>query len=463
MPELLHHGGADGVTGSCHQLYTGPDNQNVMIDCGLFQGRDEQRINPDKQPLLQALKFPPASLVGLQALVITHVHIDHIGRLPWLMAAGYRGPIFCSQPSAALLPAVMEDALAQGFTRKPRLIDSVIQQLHQQLCPLAYHTATTLWPGLQLTLLPAGHILGSAQVLLQQNNGPATLFSGDLGAPHSPLLCPPVPPPHCDHLILESTYGNRFHQRRRQRRNLLKQALQRALIDGGSVLIPAFSLGRTQELLYELEDIITSQRRTGGDLSRLEVILDSPLAERFTQLYRTMKPFWNAEAQQRLKRGRKPLCFDNLTTISDHHSHRQTVRYLADNHRPAVVIAASGMCSGGRIINYLKAMLGNPRHNVLFVGYQALGTPGRIIQQHGPHQGWVELDGQRITIRAGIETLSGYSAHADQKDLLRYIRQMEQPPQQITLVHGELKARQALQQQINQRWPAIKVVLAQRG
>lgn len=455
-PHLIHHGGADGVTGSCHQFFSDRDH-SLMIDCGLFQGNDARQLLDKHGTLLRALRFETETLHSLKAVVLTHVHIDHVGRLPWLLAAGYSGPVYCSEPSALLLPAVMEDALAQGFTRKKRLIRKVLQQLQQQLRPLAYGQPATLWPGLEVTLQPAGHILGSAYVSLDAHDGQRTLFSGDLGAPWSPLLATPQSPDYCHHLILESTYGDRKHPRRKQRRKALEAALRRALEDGGTVLIPAFSLGRTQELLYELEDIITTQKATGGDLASLEVILDSPLAERFTGLYREMRPFWDAEAHAKLKQGRKPLAFENLLCISDHHSHQQTVQYLAANHRPAVVLAASGMCAGGRIVNYLKVMLSDPRHNVLFVGYQARGTAGHSIQKYGPEQGWVELDGQRVGIRAGIETISGYSAHADQKDLLNFIRGMQQPPTRISLVHGEASAQDQLAKKIRQHWPEIEV------
>lgn len=456
-PRLIHHGGASGVTGSCHQWFTQPD-KSLMVDCGLLQGSDAHAVSAAPDGLLQALQFAPSTLQSLKAVLISHVHIDHVGRLPWLLSAGYSGPIYCSRPSALLLPAVMEDALAQSLTPKKRLIKRVVHQLEQQLVPLDWGEEATLWPGLTLTLQPAGHILGSVTLMLTQENGQRTLFSGDLGARKSPILRAPVVPERCDHLILESTYGNRSHSDRQHRRARLESALQRALADGGTVLIPAFSLGRTQELLYELEDIIHQQQTTSGNLRNLDVILDSPLAARFTSLYRQMQPFWNAEAHQRLRSGRKPLAFSRLLTITHHADHLRTVNYLAANHRPAVVIAASGMCAGGRIVRYLKAMLADPRHNVLFVGYQARGTPGHHLQQQGTG-GHITLDNTRLRIGAGIETISGYSAHADQQDLLNFISAMQQPPTGITLVHGEARARKALAKQIQQRWPQITIVL----
>ncbi|BBI49715.1 hypothetical protein HORIV_21360 [Vreelandella olivaria] len=183
-------------------------------------------------------------------------------------------------------------------------------------------------------------------------------------------------------LVLESTYGDRLHEGRNERAALLKRAIEQALENKGTVIIPAFSIGRTQELLYELETII--HRAGSGSLwQSLEIIVDSPLAARFTQVYRDLKPFWDDEAQKLIKAGRHPLNFDALYTVDSHTAHEQTVRYLAESGRPAVVIAASGMCAGGRVVNYLKAMLGDPRHQVLFVGYQGRARQGVISSAMG--------------------------------------------------------------------------------
>ncbi|AGA32316.1 Metallo-beta-lactamase family protein, RNA-specific [Thioalkalivibrio nitratireducens DSM 14787] len=272
------------------------------------------------------------------------------------------------------------------------------------------------------------------------------VFSGDLGAPNSPLLPAPNPPERADILILESTFGDRVHEDRGTRQARLKAAIDHALENNGTVVIPAFSIGRTQELLYELEDLI--HQATDPHWQDLEIIVDSPLAARFTEAYRDLKPYWDLEARERLDHGRHPLAFENLYTVDSHEEHLQTVDYLARTGRPAVVIAASGMAAGGRVVNYLKRMLGDERHDVLFVGYQAEGTPGRAIQRHGPRGGWVQLDGERIDIRARIHTIGGYSAHADQSDLLAFIQGIPQAPKEIRLIHGERDAREALKAEI---------------
>ncbi|MBV0932288.1 MBL fold metallo-hydrolase RNA specificity domain-containing protein [Marinobacterium weihaiense] len=440
MIELLHHGATKGVTGSCHELRLGEDG--LLIDCGLLQGADIRGSDPEGH-----IDF---DIGHIRALVVTHVHIDHVGRIPYLLAAGFKGPILCSQPSALLLPAVLEDALKIGFTRNRRLIERVLDLIRSRLQPLPYnqwHTLALETPGhaLDIRLQRAGHILGSAYVECQART-PDTderiLFSGDLGAPDAPLLPPPEPPERADRLVLESTYGDRNHEHRAQRQQRLQAILNHALEDGGTLLIPAFSIGRTQDLLYELEAIIQAGQQ------ELEVVVDSPLAANFTALYRQLQPFWDREARARLAAGRHPLAFEQLTVIDSHADHLRTVDYLARSHRPCVVLAGSGMCAGGRVVNYLKALLHEPRNDVLFVGYQAAGTPGRDILQYGPRNGWVELDGKRYDIHAQVHQIGGYSAHAGQDDLLEFVRALPVPPAEIRLVHGDSRAKQALAQRL---------------
>lgn len=458
---LQHHGAVDGVTGSCHQLLLA-DGRSILVDCGLFQGAETSADGGAAGSL--EIGFP---VVGIQALVLTHVHIDHVGRIPYLLAAGFRGPIICSEASAILLPLVLEDALKVGFTRDESLIRRLLGEIRKQLVPLSYQTWHTVIDGstrLRVKLSAAGHILGSAYAQVNLESGAdkeRVVFSGDLGAPYTPLLPAPRAPYGADALVLESTYGDRCHASRKDRRHRLQALVERAMSNKGSLLIPAFSIGRTQELLYELEEIIHRERArhvaAGLAWEDLDIVVDSPLAAEFTSGYQELREHWDREARRKLAAGRHPLAFDQMLTIGDHATHLGTVDYLARTARPAIVIAASGMCSGGRIVNYLKAMLGDPRHDVLLVGYQAAGTPGRDIQQYGPRGGWVELDGQRYTIRAGVHTLEGYSAHADQQDLLNFVGRMRDKPRQIRLVHGDAGAKAALAAAIRKRHPGIEV------
>nr|WP_272891124.1 MBL fold metallo-hydrolase [Stutzerimonas kunmingensis] len=472
-------------------------SHSLLVDCGLFQGKETSSDGRAATGRLD-IEF---SLASVQALVVTHVHIDHVGRIPYLLAAGYKGPIYCSEPSAKLLPIVLEDAFKLGFSRDQKAVERYLKLVEQRLRPLPYQRWSTLLETEELIarvrLQRAGHILGSAYVEIDltypaSGESKRIVFSGDLGAAHAPLLMPPESPERADILVLESTYGDRLHEDRASRRQRLEAVIEHALQDQGTVLIPAFSIGRTQELLYELEEIIHSKLQTStshsvlhadehasksventdnphvqsplppGERARvrgnndsseygletnwpkLPIILDSPLATRFTEAYRSLQPYWNQEAHDRVQSGRRPLAFEQLITIDSHSDHQRIVNHLTQTARPAIVIAGGGMCSGGRIVNYLNAMLGDKRHNVLFVGYQAKGTPGHAIQTYGPKGGYVNLDGEHFDIRAGISSIGGYSAHADQNGLVDFVTGMQQWPTEIRVVHGEDNAKQAL-------------------
>jgi len=446
---LIHHGARHDVTGSCHELRL-PNGAGLLIDCGQFQGQEADRS--------LEIAFPVQHLCGL---VLTHVHIDHCGRLPYLLAAGFDKPIYCSEASAKLLPTVLRDALKLNFTKDHHTIERFIDLVEDRLHPIAYgqwhKVETGTQDQLEIRLQPAGHILGSAYVECrfvtpEQAKPVKVLFSGDLGAPYAPLLPAPKPPYSADIVALESTYGDRLHEGRKERIDRLQAMIERALENRGVILIPAFSIGRTQELLYEIEELIYRNRRKFGARNlpweELEVILDSPLASKFTDLYRELQPYWDAEAKQMLRRGRKPLAFEQITTIDDHQDHLHTVDYLKRKARPCIVIAASGMCTGGRIVNYLKGLIGDPRTDILFSGYQAAGTPGRAIQTYGPQGGYVVLDGKKYDIKARTHTISGYSAHADQNNLVNFIKRMRIKPKHVRLVHGEPEAQIALQDQL---------------
>lgn len=494
-PDIEHHGANDGVTGSCHQLYMGASH-SLLVDCGLFQGNE---TSSDGRAATERLDIE-FSLATVQALVVTHVHIDHVGRVPYLLAAGFKGPIYCSEPSAKLLPIVLEDAFRLGVSHDQKTVERYLKQVEQRLRPLPYRRWSTLLETEELIarvrLQRAGHILGSAYVEIDltypaSGENRRIVFSGDLGAAHAPLLMPPESPERADILVLKSAYGDRLHEDRASRRQRLEAVIEHALQDQGTVLIPAFSIGRTQELLYELEDIIHSKLQASikqspcsdervaagaknggtphiqsplpsGERARLRgnsqaseasletnwpqlpIILNSPLATRFTEANRSLQPYWNQEARERVERGRNPLAFDNLIMIDNHADHIAVLNRLAQTARPAIVIAGNGMCSGGRIVNYLKAMLHDPRHDVLFVGYQAKGTPGQAIQQYGPKGGYVDLDGERFDIRAMVTSIGGYSAHADQKGLVEFVTGMRERPTDIRIVHGEPRAKEAL-------------------
>lgn len=488
-PQILHHGALQGITGSCHELRLS-ELDGILIDCGLFQGEEAevrecryrvQGVLSEGEGLNSAWQTIDFPIGHIRALVVSHVHIDHVGRIPYLLAAGFKGPIYCSEPSALLLPLMLEDAVKVGFTKDSRLVESFLQRLRKMVVPLPcerWHLVPTEGETrLYIKLQPAGHILGSAFVECRVRHSPGAnsqgeqatdpprelrvVFSGDLGAPWAPLLPAPRSPYRADVLVLEATYGDRLHEGRRERREKLRQIIERALQDRGVVLVPAFSIGRTQELLYELENIVhrNRDRKTSACVpwDELEIIVDSPLASRFTEVYRRLRPYWDAEARRKVRAGRHPLSFEQLTTIDSHADHQRAVAYLQKTSRPCVVIAAGGMCSGGRIVTYLRALLGDERTDVLFVGYQAAGTPGRDIQVYGPRGGYVVLDGQRNPIRACVHTIGGYSAHADQQNLVNFVRRMRHRPHTVRLVHGEAEAKRALAARLQQVMPGLSV------
>jgi metallo-beta-lactamase family protein len=279
------------------------------------------------------------------------------------------------------------------------------------------------------------------------------VFSGDLGCDDAVLLKAPKSPPKADVLVIEATYGHRNHEGRADRRRRLEQCIDHALQDLGTVLIPAFSLGRTQELLYEIELILSERmkREHGrGMWSELVVVVDSPLASKFTQIYRRLKPYWDREAQKRLKLGHSPLNFAQLITVDDHDSHHRVVQHLKRTARPAIVISASGMCQGGRIMDYLKNLLPDKRTDMIFVGYQASDSLGRAIQDGAER---VYIDGEPVDVLASVYTISGYSAHADQQGLLDFVKGMAEPPREIRIVHGEEFAKKGLQKALSEDLP----------
>ena len=453
--QITHHGGHLGVTGSCHELHF-TDSRSVLIDCGMFQGQDARgRDSMD-------IDF---SLDDVQALILTHVHIDHIGRIPYLLDAGFNKPIYCTKPTAKLLPIMLEDAMRLGITRNRRVIKEFLDDLRKLIRPIPYGKWTNLQTGkshdvqpnsaegaqhgMEFRFQPAGHILGSSYV--ETNYGDERyVFSGDLGSRCTSILNDPKSPERADVLVLESTYGDRIHEGRETRLHRLESILCETMQNHGITIIPAFSLGRTQELLYEINLIMEEigHKTQCSMLKQIDVIVDSPLALKLTDIYEQMREFWDEEAREVLTVDNQPLVFKNLVEIDRGGDHRETLSYLQKSGRPAIVIAGSGMCTGGRVVNYLKAFLGLENTDVVFIGYQAIGTLGRAIQNCQGGQGKVWIEHQEIEVKAKTYTLSGYSAHADQSDLIKFVQGIPVKPREIRLVHGEAPAKAALAEQL---------------
>jgi metallo-beta-lactamase family protein len=412
--KISHLGAKDCVTGSCHLIETNPgsaDSVNILVDCGTAYGDD---------PVLPFDRFPvPPD--KLNYLFLTHAHIDHIGRVPDLIDAGFEGEIICTHATKALLLPMLRDAMS--FSNRT---DKDIHRLESLIDELAWgfelNETFTLKKKITFKLSNAGHILGSCFILFNfpdhQGKNYRVIFSGDLGCTDTPILPNPDPPENCDLLILESTYGDRTHPNRKGRIAVLQKLLQKALADKGIVYIPAFSLGRTQELLYELDRIEL----------KIPVFVDSPLGLQITKIYSDMKAYWDQDAKDLEAKGDHPFDFKGLYAVEKYQDHQQ----LLNIKGPAVIIAGSGMCTGGRIVDHLRQGLKDPANNIFFVGYQAKGTPGRKMIE------------KKIPVKAGIHTLTAYSAHADQQMLVDWVRAMPEPPGEIQLVHGEAEARQAL-------------------
>jgi metallo-beta-lactamase family protein len=391
----------------------------------------------------------PVALGAIHYVLLTHAHVDHVGNLPRLIEAGFEGKILATHPTKALLLPILKDAMS--FSHKgEKHADQMVEAIDRLSWGFEYGEECELKHGIRFVFRQAGHILGSAFILLKGAN-PAwsILFSGDLGPRNTPLLPDPDPPPECDLLVLEATYGDRVHEGREHRIERLGQILARALADGGKVYVPAFALGRTQELLYELDRLFSDpsiQRNIPGlsRLRRIPVFVDSPLGLELTKITSGLSAYWDREATELLKKGDHPLDFDNLYAVGSHKEHLR----LLEMPGPAIIIAGSGRCTGGRILDHLKEGLDDPRNDILFVGYQAAGTPGRTIQEYAAKpDGYVLLEGNHapaLRIRAGVHVLGGYSAHADQRELIDWVRAMPAKPGQIRVVHGEAAARKAL-------------------
>ena len=446
------HGAAGGeVTGSCHLLEVA--GKRILLDCGMVQGGREAEARNE-----EPFGFDPAAV---DALVLSHAHIDHIGRVPLLVKRGFAGPIWAQAATCDLFPVMLLDAASlaeRGAEREnrehgpdapeatPLYTAADVTAAQRQLHPLAYGADTEILPGVTVRLHEAGHILGSSMIELRAD-GRSMLFTGDVGMRGTPILRDPAPPPRTDLILMESTYGDRNHKDRAATVAELGQILSAARADGGNVVIPAFAVGRSQELLYWF-----AEHFEDWNLAPWTIFLDSPMAAKVMGIYDRHEELFDADAVKVWQGRIKPFKLPNLRVSASVDDSKAINRI----HGGAIVIAGSGMANGGRVRHHLANNLAHARNHVVFVGYQAAGTLGRLLVNGVPR---VHLFGNDIAVRARIHTVGGLSAHADQQGLLDwYGSSPNHPP--VALAHGENPAREALAAMLKKRFGTV-VTLSQ--
>ena len=430
---VTFHGAAGTVTGSRHLVSVQDqknDEKKILLDCGLFQGPKRLRLKNWEKP-----SFDPEKL---DAVVLSHAHIDHTGYLPKLVQSGYKGPVYCTPATQRLLGMLLPDsahlqeeearfAAKHGTSKhgspKPLYTSADAQQALKQLRTFERSEAFELFPGIHVTAECAGHILGSTTLSIEAR-GRRVLFSGDIGRYDTPILADPKGVPMGDLLLCESTYGNRLHTDADVRAELA-EAVKASNEGSGPLIIPAFAIGRTQNLLYMLAEL-----EREGKIPEMPVFVDSPMAIDATSIYREFKHDYDEDAQQLLRDNERPM----RTAQTFFAKSVEESKRLNSLKSPAIIISASGMVTGGRILHHMKQWLPNPEASVLFVGYQAHGTRGRVIQSGAKD---VKIFGQRIPVQARVSTISGLSAHGDRSELTRWIESCQGAPREIRAVHGE--------------------------
>ena len=446
-------GASSGVTGSCHLLTT--ENHKILLDCGLFQGgKVQDALNHEPFP------FDPAEI---ECVILSHAHIDHCGRLPLLVKQGFTGKIYCTDATADLLDVMLKDS---GFIqekdaewksrRNERTGKPPVEPLYTYLdaCEALKYVESVLYDQLieinenmRIVFNDAGHILGSSIVELWVKEGDKDskiVFSGDLGMIDRPILRDPTVIKKADYVIMETTYGNRNHPENSTSISQLADIVLKTIKRGGTVVIPSFAVGRTQELIFEFNKLYLEDNRYREQLENLQVYVDSPMATTATEVFRKNAQVFDEETKDYILRGDNPLDFKNL------HFTRSTAesQALNMNREPKVIISASGMCEAGRIRHHLKHNLWDARNSIIFVGYQAEGTLGRKLVQGAKE---VALFGEIVNVNAEIYNLEGFSGHADQNGLFAWVSGFQQRPKQIFLVHGEEDSKKDFAKLLNDR------------
>ncbi|MBN2474920.1 MAG: MBL fold metallo-hydrolase [Pirellulales bacterium] len=448
--KLQFLGAARQVTGS--QYYVEADGAKVLVDCGLFQERAYLGRNWEPSPVRAR---------DVDALLLTHAHVDHCGLTPKLVREGFRGPIITTAASADLVELVlrdsaeiqMEDAAYKRrrhrkerrkgkYPEKPLYTVEDVQRTLPLLKPVSYEQNVPLSDDTSVVFHDAGHILGSAMIELRvRDNGEPRrlLFSGDVGQQGKPLVRDPAMPTQADFLVMESTYGDRDHEDRGDIESQLEAVINQTVEAGGNVVVPVFAIERSQELIYHL-----SRLRLGGRIPPVPVFLDSPMAADVTAVFRRHRECFDLETWQMIANGDAPLRFPGLTMVRTIDESKAINRHKG----PAVILATSGMCTAGRIKFHLRQNIIRPECTILFVGYQAHGTLGRQILDGSQE---VRIHGRQLWVKARVEQVFGFSGHADRGALMRWLKHFQTPPKRLFLTHGEEEESLTLARHIRQK------------
>jgi metallo-beta-lactamase family protein len=452
MTKLTFLGATGTVTGS--RFFLEIDGNGLLLDCGLFQGLKKNRLR-NWEPF-------PIAHTDLDRVFLTHAHIDHSGYLPRLCKQGFKGKVHCTHATYNLCEILLRDsghlqeedatwANKRGFSKhKPALPLYTVEEAENALSqfePYHYGEDIFLTDSLRVKFKDAGHILGSSFVdvkLMKEGRASRIVFSGDLGRPARPILRDPVQPFEVDYLILESTYGNRLHQNETPEKDLAT-VINASVDRGGVLVIPSFAVGRTQELLYSLRELEEDK-----EIPSLPVYVDSPMAIDTTAVFENNKGCYGLVAKVLEIRGTSILKPQQLKFCR----HRNESKALNEIKKKAIIISASGMATGGRILHHLRHRLPSRKDTILFIGHQAEGTRGRKILDGNPT---VKIHGEDVPIKAGVENISGFSAHADYNEILAWLMGFNRPPQKTFIVHGEPDASSSLAEKINTRlgWDVV--------